>query len=61
MVKNMENKAVNRFDDIITVKGSDKHPTLKGKEFKVHRSQMEYLKSKGYIADGNQRATKTDS
>ena len=40
-----------RFNDMVTVKGTDKHPTLKGKEYRVHSAHVPYLKSRGFIAE----------
>ena len=39
-----------KFDDMITVKATDNHPTMsKGKEYPVHSSHVAYLETKGYI------------
>ena len=42
-------KGKGKFKDKVTVKGTSKHPTLPGKEFKVHRGHIDYLSSKGFI------------
>ena len=42
-------KGVGKFDEMVVVKGTAKHPTLPEKEYKVHSSQVAYLESKGYI------------
>jgi len=38
-----------KFDDMVTVTGSSKHPTLAGQEFQTHVAHLPYLQSRGFI------------
>jgi len=40
---------VGKFKDMVLVKGTATHPTLAGKEYKVHSSHIAYLTQKGFI------------
>jgi len=39
-----------KFDDMVTVTGSSKHPTLAGHEFQTHSAHVPYLQAKGFIS-----------
>ena len=42
-------KGSGKFDDMVLVKATAKHPTRKGQEFKVHSVHIPFLTRKGYI------------
>ena len=38
-----------KFNDMVTVKGSNKHPTMPNQEYRVHAAHVPYLTAKGFI------------